>query len=81
MITTYALCGFGSVVAIGINIGALGAVAPQRKGEIAQRALRAMVAGNIACFMTACVAGKQYASLTLPVLRLFSSKAQGHNDL
>ena len=39
-------------------LGALGAMAPHRKADLAAIVLRAMVAGNVACFMTACIAGK-----------------------
>ena len=54
---TYALCGFSNFGSIGIQLGALGAMAPQRKADLAGLALRAMVAGSAACFMTACIAG------------------------
>ena len=57
MITTYALCGFSNFVSLGMMLAVLGSVAPGRKGDAAEMALRALVAGNIACFMTACVAG------------------------
>lgn len=39
-------------------LGGLGAMAPERKKDIATTVLRAMIAGNVACFMTACIAGK-----------------------
>ena len=51
------MCGFGSFGAIGIQIGALVAMAPSRRKDFARIALRAMIAGNVACFMTACIAG------------------------
>ena len=57
MITTYALCGFSNFASIGIMMGVLGAMAPDRKSDAAGMAVSAMLAGNIACFMTACVAG------------------------
>ena len=57
MISTYILCGFGSVAALGINLGALSSAAPDRRSEFAGLMLRSMINGNIACFMTACIAG------------------------
>ena len=39
-------------------LGALGAMAPSRKRDITKIVIRAMIAGNVACFMTACIAGK-----------------------
>jgi len=56
-VATYALCGFSSLGAIGIQIGSLMPLAPARRKDIITVAFRAMLAGNIACFMTACVAG------------------------
>lgn len=58
VISTYALCGFSNLASIGVMIGALGAMAPTRKRDITKIVIRAMIAGNVACFMTACIAGK-----------------------
>ena len=57
MIATYALCGFANLGSIGVMLGALGAMAPHRKSDLAKVVVRAMIAGNVACFMTACIAG------------------------
>ncbi|XP_033750452.1 solute carrier family 28 member 3-like [Pecten maximus] len=57
VITTYALCGFSNLTALGIMIGALTAVAPSRKADIVRVSLRALISGCMACFITACVAG------------------------
>ena len=57
VIATYACCGFGSISAIGTYVGALSAVAPERRGDISEIAFRAAVNGNIAGFLTACIAG------------------------
>lgn len=57
IIATYALCGFSNFSSIGIQLGSLGSMAPGRKSELAGMALRAMIAGSAACFMTACIAG------------------------
>ncbi|MFO1482406.1 MAG: nucleoside transporter C-terminal domain-containing protein [Verrucomicrobiaceae bacterium] len=56
-ITTYALCGFANFASIAIQIGGIGALVPQRRGELAQLGLKAMVGGLLACYCTACVAG------------------------
>ncbi len=57
IIATYALCGFSNIGSIGIQIGGINAIAPSRQQDLAQLSIRALVAGSIACFMTACVAG------------------------
>uniref|UniRef100_A0A6J0V9N2 Sodium/nucleoside cotransporter n=1 Tax=Pogona vitticeps TaxID=103695 RepID=A0A6J0V9N2_9SAUR len=56
-IATYALCGFSNFGSLGVVIGALTSLAPSRKRDIARTAFRAMIAGTVACFMTACIAG------------------------
>ncbi len=56
-IMTYALCGFANFGAIGIQVGGIGGLVPERKNEIASLGLRAMIGGTISCLMTACVAG------------------------
>ena len=56
-IATYALCGFANPGSVGILIGALSALMPERRAEVAQLGLKALVAGTFACFATACVAG------------------------
>jgi CNT family concentrative nucleoside transporter len=57
VIATYALCGFSNFSSIAIQIGGIGALAPERKSELAQIGLRAMVGGSLACFQTAAIAG------------------------
>jgi CNT family concentrative nucleoside transporter len=56
-IATYALCGFANLPSIAIQIGGLGAMAPERRGDLARLGLRAMAAGALACWMTGAVAG------------------------
>jgi CNT family concentrative nucleoside transporter len=63
VILTYALCGFSNFASIGIQIGGIGALAPERRGDLAQLGLRAMIGGMIACCLTACVAGVLYGVL------------------
>jgi CNT family concentrative nucleoside transporter len=57
IIATYALLGFANFSSIAIQIGGIGGLAPERRGEIAQLGLRAMIAGNLAAFMSASLAG------------------------
>ncbi|MEN9787920.1 MAG: hypothetical protein RLZZ299_3184 [Pseudomonadota bacterium] len=57
VIASYALCGFANVASVGIQIGGIGGMAPQRTGDLAELGLRAMLGGSLATFMTACVAG------------------------
>ena len=56
-IAIYALCGFANLPSIAIQIGGLGAMAPERRSEIAALGLRAMTAGALACWMTGAIAG------------------------
>lgn len=56
-ILAYALCGFANFSSIGILIGGIGLLAPNKKSDIAKLGLRAVMGGNLAAFMTACVAG------------------------
>lgn len=57
IIATYALCGFSNIGSIAIQIGGISSMAPERQADVARLGIRAMIAGSIACFMTACVAG------------------------
>ena len=56
-IATFALCSFANISSIGIQVGGLSAMAPSRRSDLAQLAVRAMITGSMASFMTACVAG------------------------
>ncbi len=56
-VATYALCGFANFGSVAIQIGGIGALAPERRGDLARLGLRAMAAGALACWLTACVAG------------------------
>jgi CNT family concentrative nucleoside transporter len=57
IITSYALCGFANFASIGIQIGGLGAIAPDRLRDIAAVGFRAMIGGTLAAMMTGTVAG------------------------
>jgi CNT family concentrative nucleoside transporter len=56
-IATYALCGFANFSSIAIQLGGIGALAPSRKSDLARLGLRAVAAGTMANFMSACIAG------------------------
>ena len=56
-IATYALCGFANFASIAIQIGGIGAMAPTRRADLARLGFRAMIAGLLACYITATVAG------------------------
>lgn len=57
LIAGYALCGFANFGSIGVQVGGLGSLIPQRRSELAQLGLLAMTAGMMANFLTACLAG------------------------
>ncbi len=57
VIATYALCGFANFSSIAIQIGGIGALAPTRKSDLARLGMKAVAAGTLANFMSACIAG------------------------
>jgi CNT family concentrative nucleoside transporter len=57
IISSYALCGFANFASIGIQIGGIGSLAPERRGDLSQVALKAMVGGALASWLTATIAG------------------------
>jgi len=56
-IATYALCGFANFSSIAIQVGGIGALAPNRKSDLARLGLSAVAVGTMANFMSACIAG------------------------
>jgi CNT family concentrative nucleoside transporter len=56
-IATFALCGFANFSSIGIQMGGIGALAPNKRGELARLGIRAMLAGTMANLMSASIAG------------------------
>jgi concentrative nucleoside transporter, CNT family len=56
-IASFALAGFANFSSVGIQIGGIGALAPTRKGDLAKLGLRAMLAGTLANYMSATIAG------------------------
>ncbi len=57
VIVTYALCGFANLGSIGIQLGGIGGIAPTRRSDLARVGFRAMIAGTLAAFLTANIAG------------------------
>jgi CNT family concentrative nucleoside transporter len=57
IIATFALCGFANLSSIGIQIGGIGALAPERRNDLAKFGLRAMLAGTMANLMSASIVG------------------------
>jgi CNT family concentrative nucleoside transporter len=56
-VATFALCGFANFASIGIQIGGIGALVPERRHDLARLGMRAMLAGTLANFVSACIAG------------------------
>jgi CNT family concentrative nucleoside transporter len=56
VVATFALCGFANFASIGIQIGGIGALVPERRHDLARLGLRAMLAGTLANFVSACIA-------------------------
>ncbi len=56
-IASYALCGFSNLLSIAIQIGGIGGIAPDRRHDLAKLGLYAVLAGSLACFLTATFAG------------------------
>jgi concentrative nucleoside transporter, CNT family len=57
VIASFALCGFANISSIGIQLGGIGALAPERRHELARLGLRALFAGTLANYLSACIAG------------------------
>jgi CNT family concentrative nucleoside transporter len=55
-VATFALCGFANFSSIGIQIGGIGALVPERRKDLARLGIRAMLAGTLANFASACIA-------------------------
>jgi CNT family concentrative nucleoside transporter len=57
VIASFALCGFANLSSIGIQLGGIGALAPERRSDLARLGFRALLAGTMANFLSACIAG------------------------
>lgn len=75
IIATYALCGFSNLSSIAIQIGGIGGIAPNRRGDLARLGIRAVIAGSLACFMTATIAGILWTPETAPASEIPESPA------
>jgi CNT family concentrative nucleoside transporter len=51
------LCGFANFASIGIQVGGIGAIAPERRSTLASLGIKALIGGTVACFLTATIAG------------------------
>lgn len=56
-LATYALCGFANIASVAIQVGGIGSLAPERRGDMAKLGVRAMIGGLLACYLTATIAG------------------------
>ncbi|WFB50365.1 NupC/NupG family nucleoside CNT transporter [Vibrio coralliilyticus] len=57
VIVTFALCGFANIGSIAIQLGSIGVIAPERRSEVANLGIKAVLAGTLANLMSACLAG------------------------
>jgi CNT family concentrative nucleoside transporter len=57
LLATYSLCGFANISSIGIQIGGIGGLAPDRRDDLVRLGPRAMLGGAMACWTTGCIAG------------------------
>jgi CNT family concentrative nucleoside transporter len=57
VIASFALCGFANISSIGIQLGGIGALVPERRHELARLGVRALFAGTLANYLSACIAG------------------------
>jgi CNT family concentrative nucleoside transporter len=57
IIASYALCGFANFGSIGIQLGGIGGIAPERRKDLSKLALKAMIGGALASWLTATIAG------------------------
>jgi len=57
VIASFALCGFANISSIGIQLGGIGALVPERRHDLARLGLRALLAGTLANYLSACIAG------------------------
>ena len=60
LMCTYGLCGFANIASIGIQVGGIGILIPERKSQLAQFGVRALIGGTLACMMTAVIVGVLY---------------------
>ena len=56
-LSTFALCGFANFMSIGIQIGGIGALAPDRRSDLAALGVKALIGGTLASLLSASIAG------------------------
>jgi CNT family concentrative nucleoside transporter len=57
MIASFAICGFANFSSVGMQIGGIGALAPERRADLAKLGLRALLCGTLASYLSATIAG------------------------
>ena len=57
IMATYFLCGFANFLSIGIQIGGIGAIAPERRIDLSRLGVKALIAGTVASLLTAVIVG------------------------
>ena len=57
IIASYALCGFANFASVGIQLGGIGGIAPERRKDLAKLGVKAMFGGALASWLTATIAG------------------------
>jgi len=57
MILTFALCGFANFSSIGIQVGGIGEMVPERRKDLATLGFKAMLCGTLSSYLSACIAG------------------------
>jgi concentrative nucleoside transporter, CNT family len=60
-LSTFALCGFANFMSIGIQIGGIGSLAPERRSDLAALGVKALIGGTLASLLSACIAGMFYS--------------------
>nr|XP_039263313.1 sodium/nucleoside cotransporter 1-like [Styela clava] len=71
-IITYALCGFANIGSLGIMLGGLGGMCPERQGEMAKIVIRALICGIFVSFLNACTAGFFYLPSEVNCTKVFT---------
>jgi concentrative nucleoside transporter, CNT family len=57
LITSFAICGFANFSSVGMQIGGIGALAPERRADLAKLGIRALISGTLASYLSATIAG------------------------
>ena len=57
LIVSFAICGFANFSSVGMQIGGIGEIAPERKGDLAKLGMRALLCGTLASYLSATIAG------------------------